>query len=43
MGSREEAVTCVDELGGAWTATPGALDWLAVHAPAGKRRKHRRR
>ena len=43
MGSREEAVTCVDELGDAWTATPGALDWLAAHAPAGKRRKRRRR
>lgn len=43
MGSREEAVTCVDEVGDAWTATPGALDWLAAHAPAGKRRKRRRR
>ena len=43
MGSREEAVICVDELGDAWTATPGALDWLAAHAPAGKRRKRRRR
>ncbi|MGH7375092.1 MAG: tetratricopeptide repeat protein [Candidatus Rokuibacteriota bacterium] len=43
MGSREEAVICVDELGEAWTATPGALDWLVAHAPAGKRRKRRRR
>jgi tetratricopeptide (TPR) repeat protein len=43
MGSREEAVICVDELGDAWKATPGALEWLATHAPAGKRRKHHRR
>jgi hypothetical protein len=43
MGSREEAVTCVDELRDAWTATPGALDGLAAHAPARKRRKRRRR
>jgi hypothetical protein len=39
MGSKEEAVICVDELGDAWNATPGALEWLATHAPAGKRRK----
>jgi hypothetical protein len=43
MGSREEAVICVDELGDAWKATPGALEWLATHAPAGKRRKRHRR
>ena len=43
MGSREEAVVCVDELGEAWKATPGALEWLATHAPAGKRRKRHRR
>jgi tetratricopeptide (TPR) repeat protein len=43
MGSREEAVICDDELGEAWAATPGALDWLAAHAPAGMRRKRRRR
>jgi tetratricopeptide (TPR) repeat protein len=43
MGSREEAVICLDELGDAWEATPGALDWLATHAPAGKRRKRHRR
>ena len=43
MGSREEAVICVDELGDAWKATPGALEWLAAHAPAGKRRKRHRR
>ena len=27
------AVICVDELGDAWKATPGALEWLATHAP----------
>ncbi|HLF50271.1 MAG TPA: hypothetical protein VJA45_12925 [Methylomirabilota bacterium] len=43
VGSREEAVICVDELGDAWDATPGALEWLATHAPAGKRRKRHRR
>jgi tetratricopeptide (TPR) repeat protein len=43
MGSREEAVICVDELGDAWNATPGALEWLATHAPAGKSRKRHRR
>ena len=43
MGSREEAVICVDELGDAWEATPGALEWLATHAPPGKRRKRHRR
>jgi tetratricopeptide (TPR) repeat protein len=43
IGSREEAVVCVDELGDAWRATPGALEWLATHAPAGKRRKRHRR
>ncbi|HEV2056540.1 MAG TPA: hypothetical protein VGV06_15445 [Methylomirabilota bacterium] len=42
MGSREEAVICVDELGDAWKATSGALQWLATHAPAGKRRKRHR-
>ncbi len=43
MGSREEAVICVDELGDAWDATPGALEWLVAHAPARKRRKRRGR
>ena len=43
MGSKEEAVVCVDELGDAWKATPGAIEWLAAHAPAGKRRKRHRR
>jgi len=43
VGSREEAVICVDELEDAWDATPGALEWLATHAPAGKRRKRHRR
>ena len=26
-----------------WDAIPGALEWLATHAPAGKRRKRHRR
>ncbi len=43
MGTREEALVCVDELGDAWKAAPGALEWLATHAPAGKRRKRHRR
>ena len=43
MGSREEAVVCDDELGDAWHATPGALEWLAAHTPSDKRRKRRRR
>ena len=43
MGSREEAGICLDELGDAWDATPGALEWLASHAPAGKRQKRHRR
>jgi hypothetical protein len=43
IGSREEAVICVDELGDASEATPGALEWLATHAPARKRRKRHRR
>jgi tetratricopeptide (TPR) repeat protein len=41
-GSREEAVICLEEQGEAWDATPGALDWLAAHAPKGKPRKRRR-
>jgi len=28
LGSEEEAVTCADELGNAWRATPGAEHWL---------------
>jgi tetratricopeptide (TPR) repeat protein len=43
MRSREEAVICVEELGEAWRATPGAMDWLVTHGPAGRRRKRRRR
>ena len=42
MGSREEAVILVDELGDAWESSPGAVEWLRAHAPAGKRRKRRR-
>jgi tetratricopeptide (TPR) repeat protein len=43
MGSREEAVVVIDELGVAWKGTPGALQWLRTHAPAGKHRKRHRR
>ena len=43
MGSKEEAVVCVDELGDAWDGTPGAPEWLATHSPAEKRRTRRRR
>ena len=43
MGSREEAVVCADELDDAWHETPGAVEWLAAHAPRDKRRKRRRR
>jgi tetratricopeptide (TPR) repeat protein len=43
MGSREEAIVVLDEQGEAWKATPGALEWLGSQAPAGKRRKRRRR
>jgi hypothetical protein len=42
MGSREEAVVCLEEQGDAWEATPGALEWLAAHSPKGKTRKRRR-
>ena len=41
-GSREEAMVCVVDLGDAWNATPGAIDWLRKQAPGrrtGKRRK----
>jgi tetratricopeptide (TPR) repeat protein len=41
-GSREEAMVCDTDLGDAWDATPGAIDWLRKQAPgrrSGKRRK----
>ena len=41
-GSREEAMVCETDLGDAWDATPGAIDWLRKRAAArrsGKRRK----
>ena len=41
-GSREEAMICDVDLGDAWNATPGAVDWLRKQAPgrrSGKRRK----
>jgi tetratricopeptide (TPR) repeat protein len=43
LGSREEALVLVDELGDAWESSPGAVEWLGAHAPAGKRRKRHRR
>jgi tetratricopeptide (TPR) repeat protein len=43
MGSREEAMVVLEEQGEAWKATAGALEWLRKQAPAGKRRKRRRR
>jgi len=43
MGSRDEAVVCDEELGEAWYLTPGAVEWLASHAPRETRKKHRRR
>ena len=43
MGSREEAVICTEELGDAWEATPGALDWLVARSPRQEQRKRRRR
>ena len=43
MGSREEAAICDDELGDAWYSTPGAVEWLASHAPREKRKKYRQR
>jgi hypothetical protein len=42
-GSREEAMICDVELGEAWDATPGALDWLRAQAPARQSKKRRRR
>jgi hypothetical protein len=43
MGSRDEAVVCDEELGEAWYLTPGAVEWLASHAPREMRKQHRRR
>jgi tetratricopeptide (TPR) repeat protein len=34
IGNEDEAVICVHECGAAWSATPGALAWLAAAAPA---------
>jgi tetratricopeptide (TPR) repeat protein len=42
-GSREEAMICDEELGEAWRATPGAVDWLRAQAPARRSGKRRRR
>jgi tetratricopeptide (TPR) repeat protein len=43
LGSREEAVICAEELGDAWEATPGALDWLVARSPRRRRGKRHRR
>jgi tetratricopeptide (TPR) repeat protein len=32
-GEPSEAIVCVHEIGAAWSATPGAIDWLKRHAP----------
>jgi tetratricopeptide (TPR) repeat protein len=42
-GSREEAMICDAELGEAWRATPGAVDWVRAQAPARRSGKRRRR
>lgn len=42
FGSEEEAVLCVDELGDAWRATPGAEAWLPTSTPKAKSRTRRR-
>ena len=36
MGSRDEAVVVVDELGDAWEDTPGAVQWIAANASLAK-------
>jgi tetratricopeptide (TPR) repeat protein len=40
-GSRDEAAVCEDDLGDAWEATPGAIEWLTKQAAgrSGKKRK----
>jgi tetratricopeptide (TPR) repeat protein len=43
FGSEEEAIICEAELGEAWSATPGAEEWLAASARGGKDRRRRRR
>jgi tetratricopeptide (TPR) repeat protein len=42
LGSPEEAVIAVADLGDVWAATPGALDWVATQIPSKKKRKRRR-
>jgi tetratricopeptide (TPR) repeat protein len=42
-GSREEAMVCEGELGDAWDATPGAIDWLRKQAPGRRSGKQRKR
>jgi len=43
FGSEEEAVICADELGDAWSATPGAKGWLTAFTTKEKSRTRRRR
>jgi len=46
LGSEEEALACIDEMGHAWQQTPGALEWLDKQARvlrAAKRAKKRGR
>ena len=42
VGSPEEAVISVADLGDVWAATPGALGWVATQVPSKKKRKRRR-
>ncbi len=41
LGSPEEALVCVDQLGAAWESTPGALEWVAAEARTLARRARR--
>jgi tetratricopeptide (TPR) repeat protein len=41
LGSREEAVVCLTQLGEAWRATPGADRWLRASVPNRKSRRRR--
>lgn len=43
FGSREEAVLCAHDLGGAWRATPGAEAWLTASTPKAKSSTRRRK
>ena len=41
-GRPSEAIYCLDELGVAWRATPGAVQWIAAALPPPATRKRRR-